>query len=1165
MAEGDYNVKAIISAETSDYEKGINKLNKKNSQFSSGVSGIGNLLKKAFVITSVVAVGKAIANVSAEFDKARSSIVKATGATGKQLEGLTKSLNKALVSGVGRPVEEIGKMIGELNTRFDASGNELDNLVKDFHKFAKVTDSEVVESIKSMDDIMDKWNIKTEDATNLMDQFVKASQMSGASVNELMASINSSQSILSQFGFNLTESIGLFGTFEKNGIESANAIVGFRTALSKFSSEGINAGVGLKDIGEKIKNAKTESEALKISLETFGTRGGAEMVKVFRNNSMNIDAFTESLRNAKGVMDETHEASRTVSDAWEDFKATFKGKFFGEGDFGTGLRDFIDSIREKIEQIDFSPLINGLKWVARIVSGVWGKFKELFSKIIDAIGITSEDWENLKDTIWDVANEVYKDFSNAMGILSDLLDGNIELVKLRIYRMGIVWKKRMVDLVNWFIEKFRSLFDWFVELWKGFLEVLSDIGVIDMSPELQNLTSDDVIESTKKYSEELAELDKQIQKLYKKKSGRNMLEDLDDLAKSESKAKKSTRELGGAIDDLGDSSDETNDKTKTWAEDIDKLSNSIKNEMKSIGENLFTDTFEKIGQSITDASVSWEDFKDSAVSALSDVLLAIGKQLMAMGSAKIVTKDYSDAIIAFSAGAAAIAGAGMLKGILNVSKSIEDSVSSLKKFKKTIEEILEGISDVKTMFEGIKSIVSSVNPILESISETQKKINLLSTATWFKTTTNAGSEHEIKWYKDIEGNIYRNNQVIQSAIQLNIELRDLNSELALAYKSISDAIDEYNQTLLDSIEEERYIIQNYEIMFNSLISYQNMMKMFSSENEQVYSELSKIYEKYRDILKNTQLLELETVRETNYSDLLKTGTELGETLMSSIVDGANKSNFLQSMKSYIREQLIKFTIYSEKFTEKLAEIGTKISESIVSGLGLSSVKDELSSIYDEISEETLKVEELLNDVFGNISETIFETIEDIKDGMSEIGSSIAENLIESLSEGLSQSDFLESMYKYIRNMIIQTVVYTESMKSEIESIGKTIADGLKNGFTETSLSEIRRDLSYIFYSTSQKMSSIDNLLENVFSGYASGTENATRGLHIVGESGPELVRFRGGEEVLNATDTQKALEGMGGTTIHQNVTFNNLKDTTAFEMLQQLQRYNREMAINSIM
>lgn len=83
--------------------------------------------------------------------------------------------------------------------------------------------------------------------------------------------------------------------------------------------------------------------------------------------------------------------------------------------------------------------------------------------------------------------------------------------------------------------------------------------------------------------------------------------------------------------------------------------------------------------------------------------------------------------------------------------------------------------------------------------------------------------------------------------------------------------------------------------------------------------------------------------------------------------------------------------------------------------------------------------------------------------------------------------------------------------------------------------------------------------------YASGTMSARRGLALVGEAGPELVNFRGGEQVLNARNTQKALDGMGGSTNNFNVVFNNTQDTTAFAMMQQLKAYNRQLAINGVL
>lgn len=47
-------------------------------------------------------------------------------------------------------------------------------------------------------------------------------------------------------------------------------------------------------------------------------------------------------------------------------------------------------------------------------------------------------------------------------------------------------------------------------------------------------------------------------------------------------------------------------------------------------------------------------------------------------------------------------------------------------------------------------------------------------------------------------------------------------------------------------------------------------------------------------------------------------------------------------------------------------------------------------------------------------------------------------------------------------------------------------------------------------------------------GFASGTVSAPAGLAVVGENGPELVRFRGGERVVNANSTRSVMHSIGG-------------------------------------
>ena len=90
-----------------------------------------------------------------------------------------------------------------------------------------------------------------------------------------------------------------------------------------------------------------------------------------------------------------------------------------------------------------------------------------------------------------------------------------------------------------------------------------------------------------------------------------------------------------------------------------------------------------------------------------------------------------------------------------------------------------------------------------------------------------------------------------------------------------------------------------------------------------------------------------------------------------------------------------------------------------------------------------------------------------------------------------------------------------------------------------------------------------NFIKEKITGHAIGTNAAQRGLALVGEKGPELVNFGGGEKVYNNTNTTKILQNAGGGSVF-NVTFENTVDTTAYAMMKQLKGYQRSLAFNGI-
>lgn len=131
---------------------------------------------------------------------------------------------------------------------------------------------------------------------------------------------------------------------------------------------------------------------------------------------------------------------------------------------------------------------------------------------------------------------------------------------------------------------------------------------------------------------------------------------------------------------------------------------------------------------------------------------------------------------------------------------------------------------------------------------------------------------------------------------------------------------------------------------------------------------------------------------------------------------------------------------------------------------------------------------------------------------------------------------------------------------------KNIASGVATGASNL-VSGAVQGVKNVASNVGSTIGNVASTVGNFITGlkfWASGTNNAPKGLAIVGEAGPELVNFRGGEQVLNAGNTQKALNSGNHENVF-NVTFNNLQDTTAFQMMSQLKQYQRNLAFSGVL
>jgi len=123
---------------------------------------------------------------------------------------------------------------------------------------------------------------------------------------------------------------------------------------------------------------------------------------------------------------------------------------------------------------------------------------------------------------------------------------------------------------------------------------------------------------------------------------------------------------------------------------------------------------------------------------------------------------------------------------------------------------------------------------------------------------------------------------------------------------------------------------------------------------------------------------------------------------------------------------------------------------------------------------------------------------------------------ESLAE--LETDFTEKMESIQTEM--ETVVGNMNMSEDARENGKATIDAYV-GEIESGIARAQTAIDSLSFANT-------TLSGGGFHEYASGTPSAAPGLALVGEEGPELVDFSGGERVYTADETDDILSGRGG-------------------------------------
>ena len=276
---------------------------------------LGNLASNLITaaINKLGELGKAVKDAFLEFDEGADNVIKATGATGDAAKELTKSYANVSKTIVG-DFADIGDTLGEVNTRFGFTGEELEETTRQFIKFADITGSDAKKAVQDVSNAMANAGIKSNEYGEILDYLATAAQASGISVDKLAEGLTKNGVPMRALGFDTKETIAMFAQWEKAGVNTETALAGMKKAVANWTKEGKNAKEEFQNVLDQIAAAPDITAATQKAVEEFGSKAGPELADAIKTGRFEYSDFVDLLTGSKGSVNATYEETQDSVD-----------------------------------------------------------------------------------------------------------------------------------------------------------------------------------------------------------------------------------------------------------------------------------------------------------------------------------------------------------------------------------------------------------------------------------------------------------------------------------------------------------------------------------------------------------------------------------------------------------------------------------------------------------------------------------------------------------------------------------------------------------------------------------------------------------------------------------------------------------------------------------
>ena len=263
-------------------------------------------LGKGMMAVSGAVTGASLAAFN-EVDKGFDNVIRATGATGEAADDLRRSVENVgtSVAGSQKTWEEVGSTVGEVNTRFGVTGDDLESLTDQFLQFSSITGVDSVTAVQNAAKAMTAFGVDAEHTDEVLGVIAKTAQETGVSADYLMQQLVNNGTTFRELGLDIDDAAVMLGRFEAAGIPADQMLAGLRKAATNCAESGEDLNTTLVDLTQRLQDPATAAEATQEAIELFGSKSALAFIDAAQSGRISFEDLEQALGEYSGVVSST--------------------------------------------------------------------------------------------------------------------------------------------------------------------------------------------------------------------------------------------------------------------------------------------------------------------------------------------------------------------------------------------------------------------------------------------------------------------------------------------------------------------------------------------------------------------------------------------------------------------------------------------------------------------------------------------------------------------------------------------------------------------------------------------------------------------------------------------------------------------------------------------